>query len=211
MSDRRDAARRTIDWDTIRARILEQKNELDHQTLSAAEIDRELRARAIKLARTERVAIEDRGREHLAFWIGRSRCAIDLALVGGVVTPRWITTLPTAPKRLSRVIQVQGVIVPVADLVEVLGVKADAEVEYRRAVLLKHGSRHLAILTHRAEDIVRLELDTLSSPERDAAGFIRGIAPDMTIVLDGETLLSSLNAAPGRGETPSPSPLKVTP
>ncbi|MDF1565455.1 MAG: chemotaxis protein CheW [Deltaproteobacteria bacterium] len=188
-------SRRGLDWAEIRERLLREQAGLE-VARSAAELEHELKARATTLARTERASTEGLDRQHLAFWIGQARCAVDLALVGGVVTPRWVTPLPTAPRRLSRVIQVQGTIVPVADLIEVLGVKPHDQTSTKRAVLLSLGSRHLALLTHRAEEIIRLDPDRLSSPGRDASGFIRGLAPDLTLVLDGEALLSSLTAGP---------------
>ena len=187
------ARHKTFDWELLRKRT-ELGLGLD---LSEAELAAVFAERAAALARVN----DDRdvsGRTPLlGFSHGERTFAVELAAVLRVLRPRRLTRIPKAPPYLDRVLHESGKIVAALDPSALFRAPVVSDGTESIVMLAAAGS-WLGVRATRVLGPRPYALDRLTPPSGDVDAFIsrcvRGIAQDLTIVLDGPGLVGTLRS-----------------
>jgi purine-binding chemotaxis protein CheW len=132
--------------------------------------------------------------EALVFALGRERYAFPRTQVREVRPPGELTALPGAPAFIAGLVNVRGRIVAVLDLRVLFGARPDSAV-VQSLVLVAHPRGDVAILaTGRPSVQMLLTAGMGQLPAGVPAGldpaYVRGVTPDLVIVLDAEHLLA---------------------
>ena len=144
----------------------------------------------------------------LSVRLGGATVALPAAAVREIVRAVAITPLPSAPRIIEGAVNVRGVIVPVVDLRQRLGLAAKPLDPDEFLVLLVAGARLLGIRVDDVDDLVDVEAGQLGDPEALSPS-LRGLAglaarPDGALVIydpaafvtqaEGEALNAALAA-----------------
>jgi purine-binding chemotaxis protein CheW len=139
-------------------------------------------------------AQDDDTLEALVFAVGSERYALPATQVHEIRPLGWLTPLPGTPAFLAGLINVRGRIVPVVDLRPLLGMPS-TDGPSMSVVLVAYRSGDVGILVTDRPTVRTLRAAELTDPPPgslsgiDSSG-IRGLTPDMVIVLDAERLLA---------------------
>jgi chemotaxis signal transduction protein len=180
-----------FDWEALKRRsadyggVRETKDERERVFVERARV----------LAQADEVRRARTGSAFFSFSHRALRLAVDMAQVVRVLRPRRPTAIPCAPDHLNRVLYEAGRIISVIDVAHLLG-RGRAPDGEDLVVLLESGSLWLGVRAERVHGPVQIDLDSLASPspglDARVAGSVRGVADDMTIVLDAGTLIRAL-------------------
>jgi chemotaxis signal transduction protein len=164
-------------------------------TADPSELNRVFAERARALARADAGESRVPGVPLLSFSHGERRFAVELSSVLRVLRPRRLTRIPNAPRSHDHVFYEDGRIVAALDASALLGAPIPADGTEPILLLGAEG----AILGVRATRVLgpkHFELEQLRPPSSDlekrTARCIRGIASDLTIILDGSALTRTL-------------------
>jgi chemotaxis signal transduction protein len=195
MNGRTDARARAIDWQTLKDKT---RVGLVHEP-DVAELDTIFSERALALSRKVAFgAVEGSGRNVFAFAYGAMTFAVELESVLRVLGKRHLSRIPGAPRHLERVFYESGRIVSAVSPPVLFGSAetADASRVAERIVLLDGSGTWLGIRATRVfgpRSIGEGELGKPSSALAPSiAPCVRGIADDLTIILDGTALVERL-------------------
>jgi purine-binding chemotaxis protein CheW len=167
----------------------------DVLALRASQTDAVFARRAEELAaRTAGEAQRDEVVEALVFALGRELYAFPAMQVHEVRPLGWLTLLPGTPALLAGLINVRGRIVPVIDLRPLLGIASDVETALS-VVLVSYRSGDVGLLVTDRPTVRLVHIGALTEPPAGPlsgidAGCVRGITPELLIVLDAERLLA---------------------
>lgn len=160
----------------------------------AARRDAIFARRAEALARPPEERERGDALEALVFRLGDECYAFRTEQVVEVRPMNQLTPLPTAPAFVAGLVNVRGRIVPVVDPRPLFGLPALPDAV--RAVILVSSSRGtVGLLATDRPEVRRLEnpgltgLPAEAPPGLDPA-YVRGVTPDMVVVLDAERLLT---------------------
>jgi len=181
-----------FDWETAKRRLaLSREQALDEQHLSKIFADR---ARQLALAPHE--ADVSRGHEHFCFTVRRARLAVALPEVLTVIVPRHVTEIPFAPPHLRKVIYLGGRIVSVVDLGAILritGFERDVHDGPGQVIVFEHRGYQLGAFVDALLGLARFDPSSLApTAHGHAHDLLRGIADDMTLVLNVQRLMDGL-------------------
>jgi purine-binding chemotaxis protein CheW len=174
-----------IDWTEAHARLARFRALVDTGVRDATEERTLLERRARELAReaTGRAAPASR-RDVLVFSRGAERYGFDLGVATEVLKPTALTPLPGTPTVIVGVVLHRGEVVPVVDMLGLLGQPA-AAVERARVVVVETGGITLGLLADEVAGAVTLSADAEPlSPREELAEWIRGTTDDMVTLLD---------------------------
>jgi purine-binding chemotaxis protein CheW len=187
------SSRTAFDWDLLRKRT-----EVSASAgLSESELNAVFAERAVALARGGGAVDDTAQTTLLCFSHGERTFAVELAAVLRVLRPRRLTRIPKAPPHIDRVLHESGRIVAVLDASALLGAplvpKGDEPIVLLAAEDCWLGVRATRVLGPRPFATERL---TPPSGDLDAhvARCVRGIARDLTIILDGTALVRVLRS-----------------
>jgi purine-binding chemotaxis protein CheW len=135
--------------------------------------------------------------EALVFSLGRESYALPATQVHEVRPLGGLTVLPGTPAFLAGLINVRGRIVPVVDLRPLLGIASENEASLS-VVLVSHRSGDVGLLVTDRPTVRLVQVAALTEPPPGPlAGIdsacVRGITPELLIVLDAERLLADLH------------------
>jgi purine-binding chemotaxis protein CheW len=180
-----------LDWEALKKRAASPLQ----TALSAGELERVYAERAAALAQGTTLEVQSRGLDLFAFVHAGIRLALDTTSVVRILRPRPLTAVPGAPPHLSHVFYEAGRIVSIADVSLLLG-RGNCPHDGARIVLLEGSGFWLGICTESVLGPLRCDAARLGapSPNLDAriARSVRGVADDMTVVLDGVALVDTL-------------------
>jgi purine-binding chemotaxis protein CheW len=170
---------------------------IGRSALTAAERDDVFACRAEELAGI--APGEDQHEDNLEvlmFALGPELYAVPATQVHEVRPLGWLTRLPGMPAFLAGLINVRGRIVPVVDLRPLLGIASD-DGPCMSVVLAAHRGGAVGLLVTDRPTVRLLRVaDLAEPPPGPLAGIdhscVRGITPDLTILLDAERLLSDV-------------------
>jgi purine-binding chemotaxis protein CheW len=147
--------------------------------------------RARKYAATAAQAERDQGREFLGFGLGGERYLVEARFVVEVAE-RELVPMPLASPRLLGLANLRGTLLPVFDLIRVLGRSSSASLgECTRLVVLGASVPEAAVLVESLEGVTKLEESAIIADERLTRSnpCVLGTTREAAIVLDGKALL----------------------
>jgi purine-binding chemotaxis protein CheW len=150
--------------------------------------------RAEALARVPDADASREGYEALVFRLGEERYAFGSEQVLEVRPLSHLTRLPSAPAFVAGLVNVRGRIVPVLDLRPLFGLTSPPGTA-RSVVLVSSPRGTIGVLSTDRPEVRRLpDLELTRLPAGTPPGldprYVRGITPDMVVVLDAEPLLA---------------------
>lgn len=188
------ATSRNLNWDELKERL---NSSFEHE-LSREELDRLFAERAESLAKRASKETKAQGSPIFRFSLGVAKFAVELGYVRTIVTPRWITRIPGAPKHLSSVTHIGGRIVSLLRLDELLEVSG-VDGSPRRFLLLEHKGARLGVAASELHGLDLLDLNDLNAASQTVGGeLLRGVGNDMTLVLDGARTISDMRTGVGQ-------------
>jgi chemotaxis signal transduction protein len=187
---------KNMNWEQLKAEL---SGSFEHE-LSREELDRLFAERAESLAQRASKESRNQGSPVFRFSLGVAKFAVELGYVRSIITPRWITRIPGAPKHLSSVTHIGGRIVSLLELDELLEV-AGVDGSAKRFLLLEHKGARLGVAATELHGIDMLDLDDLNAASQTAGGeLLRGVGNDMTLVLDGARTISDMRTGVGQAD-----------
>lgn len=185
-----------VDWSNLRERLAR----ASEQEASQVDLEKIFQERAAALAELADKGTRKVGAPVFRFSLGVARFAIDLSYVRSIVTPRWVTRVPHAPKHLASVTHVSGRVVSLLRLdhfMDVPGVTSNPS-EY---LLLEHQGVRLGVAATALHGIDQIDMGDLNPAGQNAGGdLLKGVANDMTLVLDGARTILGLRIEVGRAD-----------
>lgn len=189
-------AARDFDWDAIRERIALgiQLTEFDQPS---PERSREvLRERAQALARVPEQAPDADQADLvnvLAFELGGARYAVEISYVLYACAPPPLTALPGLPNHVAGVAPFRGKVLAVLDLRALLALPVTRLAEPAALIVLQDSAMEFALLADAVAGVQPYQRASLSAslPGLGAlrAGYLMGVAPDRTAILDASRML----------------------
>lgn len=180
-----------LDWEALKKRAASPLQ----TALSTSELERIYAERAAALAQVTALEVQKSSLDLFAFVHAGIRLAFDTTSVLRILRPRPLTAVPGAPPHLSHVFYEAGRIVSIADVSLLLG-RSSCRQDGARIVLLEGDGLWLGICTESVLGPIRFDSARLGAPSPNLdpriARSVRGVADDMTVVLDGVALVDSL-------------------
>lgn len=155
-----------------------------------------LRERAIHLATKPAAAPSYPMTPLLVFTSGGQRFAMEISKIAGVVRPGPSCSLDWFDAPWTALSNVRGRLTPILDLGRHMGLSPSGPAEGQRLVLLAVGETSIAIAADEVEGIVHHRLDALAPAQMGtmsragAGGIVRGVTPDLAVVIDATALLT---------------------
>ena len=186
---------RAIDWEALRARLAGAQETLDRAEESDAARDELFATRAAALAAAPPDAAPADTVEVLVFALGEERYAVPSEQVREVRALDRLTPLPSAPAFVAGLTNVRGRVVPVLDLRPFFGAPASGGAA-RAAIYLVGPMGDVGVLATDWPAVRSLrESDLGPLPAGAPVGldpaYVRGVTPDLLVVLDGVRLVAS--------------------
>lgn len=195
MTGRIDTGTLPIDWNVLKEKT---RVGLVHDP-GPSELDSVFSERALALSRKVAFgAPESSGKRVFAFAHGAMTFAVELESVLRVLGKRRLSRIPGAPRHLDRVFYESGRIVSAVSPPVLFGSAEadDATAVAERIVLLEGNGTWLGVRATRALGPRNLGEGELGKPSSalapSIAPCVRGIADDLTIILDGAALVEKL-------------------
>lgn len=193
----------SFDWAAIRARL---EDSLRSVAADAADPQRQLallRARTAALARVPAPAqqsTEDgETLQALVFELGGARYALESAWVAHAAPLPPLTALPGLPNHVAGIAAYRGRVLAVLDLRPLLALPVNRLAEPTAMVVLQGEAMEFALQADAIAGVQQFARAALSDelPGLGAlrAGYLLGVAPDRTAVLDGRRMLSDRTLA----------------
>lgn len=157
-----------------------------------------LRERAGKLARKPDTE-DDREAflEVIEFALGDERYAIEVEFVREVCLLKDLTPVPCTPSFILGIINVRGQVISVTDVKEFFDLPRRDATDSSRVLILKNRVMELGILADSVAGERKIPLNSIQSNMPALTGirehYIKGIAGDRLVVINGERLLSDDN------------------
>ncbi len=147
-------------------------------------------------AGTEVESADDDKLELLCFRIAREEYAINILDIKEIIKPREITEVPRVPSFISGIISLRGIITPVVNMHERLGLTHQAGTGRERVIVVRSGNDLFGICVDEVNQVARIDAATLEPTPSVLEGinreFVAGIGRvdgRMLILLNLEKLL----------------------
>jgi len=185
--------RARVDWAAARARIAAAEAALDQQEPRGAQLEALLAQRAAALAPPPAAPTPADVFEALVFRLGDEQFALASSAVREVRVPTGLRKLPGAPAFVAGVLNVRGRVVTVLDLRPPLGLPASGAAA--AVVLVPTPRGDVGLLTTERPALRQLRATELTDLPAGAAagldpGWVRGVTPDLVVVLDEARILA---------------------
>jgi purine-binding chemotaxis protein CheW len=188
------AAADTIDWAKITERL---SRDAASDPDDPAQRQQVLRARAAALARPAAASADDGGAdalEVLVFDVGGERYAVATAWVAQAVAMPALTALPGVPNYVAGIVPWRGQVLAAVDLRSLLALPLTRLADPAGLVVLQGAGMEFGLL---ADAIVGVQRYPQAALERSLPGlenirpgYLLGVAPDRTAILDAAALLA---------------------
>jgi purine-binding chemotaxis protein CheW len=96
----------------------------------------------------------------LCFRVSDEIYGINIMQIKEIIKPREVTEVPRAPSFVSGVISLRGVIIPILDMLDRLGLKRGMATGRERVVVVKHGAGFSGLLVDEVIQVVRIAKDS---------------------------------------------------
>src|SRR6185369_5051085 len=133
--------------------------------------------------------------EFLCIRVSNEIYGINIMQIKEIVKPREVTEVPRTPSFVSGVVSLRGVIIPILDMNDRLGLVREPATGRERIVVVKHGDDFSGLLVNEVIQVVRIAKDRFESAPAVLEGinrdFVSGIGRAdnrMIILLNLETI-----------------------
>lgn len=133
--------------------------------------------------------------EYLCFRVSDEIYGINIMDIKEIIKPREVTEVPRAPSFVSGIISLRGVIIPVIDMLERLGLPRETVTGRERVIVVRHGEAFSGLLVDEIIQVVRIAKDcfeaapaVLEGIDRDFVNGIGRAAGRMIILLNLENV-----------------------
>jgi purine-binding chemotaxis protein CheW len=194
-------AKHAFDWDAVRARIAGGIALTEHGDASPERGGDLLRERARALARApgQDLAGTMDAVEVLAFELGGARYAVESSHVLHACAWSPLTALPGLPNHVAGIMAFRGRVLAVLDLRALLALPVTRLVDPAALIVLQDSAMEFALLADAVAGVCHYPHASLSAslPGLGSlrAGYLMGVAPDRTAILDGSRLLGDRSLA----------------
>lgn len=94
--------------------------------------------------------------EFLCIRVSDEIYGINIMRIKEIIKPREVTEVPRAPSFISGVISLRGVIIPILDMLDRLGLQRESVTGKERVVVVKHGEAFTGLLVDEVIQVVRI-------------------------------------------------------
>ncbi|OGT98581.1 MAG: hypothetical protein A2X80_07690 [Geobacteraceae bacterium GWB2_52_12] len=157
----------------------------------AAGCDEEIQLTAIELA----PSVQNDYEEFLCFRVSDETYGINIMQIKEIIKQRTVTEVPRAPSFVSGVISLRGVIIPIIDMLDRLGLSREQVTGKERVVVVKNGDAYAGLLVDEVVQVVRIPLSSfepapaiLEGIDRDFVSGIGRAGQQMVILLNVESI-----------------------
>lgn len=187
--------KRSIDWNEVRERLKNAQSSIEQGWVPGPEQARDiLRERARLLAEQPKRTTAGEHSRLVQFLLGNERYAVDAELVREVHALTDLTRVPCTPAFVAGIFNLRGQIVSVIDLKKFFDLPGRGLGDLNKVIVLRSDSMQFGLLADAILDVRDVPIHELQPPPPTLTGvrqdYLKGIAADGTIVLDGVRLLS---------------------
>lgn len=108
-------------------------------------------------------SLEDTHRKFLCFKVSDEIYGIDIMDIKELIKPREVTEVPRAPSFVAGVISLRGIIIPIIDLLERLGLARRAVTGRERVIVVRHGESFSGLLVDEIIQVVQIARDDIEA------------------------------------------------
>lgn len=133
--------------------------------------------------------------EFLCFRVSDETYGINIMQIKEIIKQRTVTEVPRAPSFVSGVISLRGVIIPIIDMLDRLGLSREQVTGKERVVVVKNGDAYAGLLVDEVVQVVRIPLNSfepapaiLEGIDRDFVSGIGRAGQQMVILLNVESI-----------------------
>jgi purine-binding chemotaxis protein CheW len=151
------------------------------------------RARRLATATRDVATLQPAERlEVVTFALSGERYAIETHAIREIVPLAGFTAIPGGPRHLFGVVNLRSEVVAVFDLRPLLGLEQRRISDLCRVIVMGTARAEFGVLADAADEVIAFAASTLFDPLALAErhGFVRGVASDALVVLDGRLMLS---------------------
>jgi len=185
-----------IDWHEVHQRIERTRAAVERVWTPDAETTRRvLKARAEALAREPaKPQSADAHQEFLEFFLAHERYGVGLPHVREACPLEHLTPLPCTPAFVLGIVNLRGEMVSVLDLKKFFDLPEKGLTDLNKVIVLQSGQMFFGILADTIVGVRRIPVAEIQPSLPTLAGirekYLKGITPDLTILLDAEKLLA---------------------
>jgi len=133
--------------------------------------------------------------EYLCFRVSDEIYGINIMDIKEIIKPREVTEVPRAPSFVSGIISLRGIIIPIIDMLDRLGLPRESVTGRERVIVVRHGQSFSGLLVDEIIQVVTIANDCLEAAPAVLEGidrdFVNGIGRAdgrMIILLNLETV-----------------------
>ncbi|HEX9078010.1 MAG TPA: chemotaxis protein CheW [Desulfuromonadaceae bacterium] len=133
--------------------------------------------------------------EFLCFRVSDEVYGINIMQIKEIIKPREVTEVPRAPSFVPGVISLRGIIIPILDMSDRLGLRRGAATGRERVVVVRHGEAFSGLLVDEVIQVVRIAKNSVEPPpavlediNREFVGGIGRSEERMIILLNLDTI-----------------------
>ena len=143
-------------------------------------------------------AVEDY-EEFLCIRVSNEIYGINIMQIKEIIKPREVTEIPRSPSFVYGIISLRGVIIPIVDMLDRLGLGHEAATGRERIVVVKHADEYTGLLVDEVIQVVRIAKDSFEAAPSVLEGinrdFVNGIgrADNRMIILLNLDTVTDIN------------------
>jgi purine-binding chemotaxis protein CheW len=106
-------------------------------------------------------AEKEQYQEFLCFKVSNEVYGVNIMDIKELIKPRDVTEVPRAPSFVSGIISLRGVIIPIIDMPDRLGLARETITGRERVIVVRHGSAFSGLLVDEIIQVVRIATDSI--------------------------------------------------
>ena len=118
--------------------------------------------------------------QYVIFKLDNEEYGIDIMNVQEIIRPPKVTSLPCAPPHVLGIINLRGVIIPIIDLKQRLGLESSEDTDETRVIVVKVENHPYGIIVNSVQEVLRLNSEQIERGDnvyhKIDQSFISGIA-----------------------------------
>lgn len=115
------------------------------------------------VSETQAETHKDSYQECLCFKVSDEVYGVDIMDIKELIKPREITEVPRAPSFVSGIISLRGVIIPIIDMLDRLGLARETVTGRERIIVVRHGDSFSGLLVDEIIQVVRVSKDAIEA------------------------------------------------